>query len=194
MYGNRGHFCCTTMIKGGTLFYDGMKPKKLQWLVSNKKGMMIPKGFQMSQVWYLKKNVQGKLCDQQEFASLELIIKPIAVLSRPLTSMEDKGGDKHSGTEDWDAGVIDQTAASEMPIVKRKKLKRKSHYPMGLSLGIVGDNGRVPKCVGCGQKMSQGSQCLLLRRITNKIKGWTTDTSFHLKEECIAVMDWANQI
>jgi hypothetical protein len=66
MYGSGGHFCYTTMVKGGALFYDGIKPRKLQWLMSNKKNMAMPDGFQMSQVWYLKQEAQGSQCGQQE--------------------------------------------------------------------------------------------------------------------------------
>ncbi|KAG0009806.1 hypothetical protein BGZ81_003152 [Podila clonocystis] len=182
------------MIKGGALFYDGMKSKKLQWLVSNKKGMTIPEGFQMSQVWYLKKNVQGDLGDQQELVSLDMMANPTTAPSRPLTSVEEKDEDEHSGAEDSDAGAIDQTAASQVPIFERKKRKGKPRYPIGLSLGVVGGNGRFPKCAGCGQIMNRGCQRLLLRRVTNKIKGWTTETSFHIEGDCISAMDWANQI
>jgi len=78
------------MIKGGALFYDGIKPRKLQWLVSNKKNMAIPDGFQMSQVWFLKQEAQGGQCGQQEFESLVTITDPITSSSRTLASPEKK--------------------------------------------------------------------------------------------------------
>lgn len=55
-------------------------------------------------------------------------------------------------------------------------------------------NGRASKCVGCDQKMDRGSQRLLLIRITNKVKGWSTEISFHIEVDCIRAMDWANLI
>lgn len=77
---------------------------------------------------------------------------------------------------------------------RRGKPKGKPRYPIGLSLGVIGWSGRAPKCAGCGQSMNRGSERLLLGIITNKVKGWTTETSFHLEEDCISAKDWGNQI
>ena len=83
--------------------------------------MTITEGSQRSQVWYLKKNAQGELCDQQMFASLEPIAKPIAAPSRPLTSGEEKDVDECSRTQNWDAGAIGQSANLEALIVEKRK-------------------------------------------------------------------------
>ncbi|KAI9238572.1 MAG: hypothetical protein BYD32DRAFT_413340, partial [Podila humilis] len=38
MYGSGAHFCCTTMVKGRPIFYDGMKSCRLPRLTINKLG------------------------------------------------------------------------------------------------------------------------------------------------------------
>lgn len=79
-------------------------------------------------------------------------------------------------------------------IVVKKGNPKDATLPNKASLGAVGWNGRTPKCAGCNQKTDRGSQRLLLRRSTNKVKGWSTETSFHLGVDCIRAINWANQI
>lgn len=97
-------------------------------------------------------------------------------MSRSLTFEQDKAIVGTSGTDDWDDVVGTGIEA---------KPKRKTHHPMGLSTGIVGQNGRLPICAGCNQAIDRGSQHILLRKTVNMAKFWMTTTSFHFKEACI---------
>lgn len=194
MYGGQGHFCCTTMIKNGSLFYDGMKSKKPQWLTSTGNDWEVPNGFQMSQVWFLKKNMCDALPDQGPSATLDPIPEPTAAASsRPLAAVDGKDSDGHSTSDSWDAPVIDRPSTAELRNVVQGKHRHKTRYPMGLSLGEVGSKGRVPACMGCGQDFKRGSKRILLIKVVNEAKFWTTTASFHLEEDCIQVMNWEDQ-
>lgn len=177
MYGSGAHFCCTTMVKGRPIFYDGMKSRRLQWLAINK--MEPPSGFQMNQVWYLKKEAQNVPSGQQQPVAFHPVLEPIATLSRSTFEQEnDEDGPFRASNRTGDV----------MSTVVEEKPRQKTRYPMGLSTGIVGLNGRLPTCTGCGQAIDRGSQRLLLRTTINAAKFWTTTTSFHFKEGCITGM------
>ncbi|KAG0302793.1 hypothetical protein BGZ99_002900, partial [Dissophora globulifera] len=71
MYGSGQHFCCTVMIDGRALFYDGAKKaRKLRWLMPEED--QVPSGFQMGQVWYLNRSkansflLEEKVEDREE--------------------------------------------------------------------------------------------------------------------------------
>jgi len=193
MYGGKGHFCCTTMIKGGSLFYDGMKSRKLQWLKSTGNDLDMPNGFQMSQVWYLQKSTRDVLPDKGPLTTLRSISKPTTSPSRPLATAGENDSDGHSSSDNLDLRATDHPFTAEPVVVTEGTRRRKTRHPIGLSLGEVGPKGRVPTCAGCGKSISRGSKRLLLTKVVNEAKFWTTSASFHLNEDCIRVMGEEDQ-
>jgi hypothetical protein len=189
IYGNGRHFCSTTMIQGGALFYDGMKQRKLQWLMLNKKELFTPAGYQISQVWYLKNTVKGASPVQQQSIARESMRETFVTSSRPLAIEESRNNNEHSITNGRNVGSNNSSAVTKDFHTTERTPQGRQRYPMGLSLGVVGRNGRAPVCVGCRQTIKRGSQRLLLTMTVNEAKFWTTTTSFHPEEVCIRDMD-----
>ncbi|KAI9236570.1 MAG: hypothetical protein BYD32DRAFT_418476, partial [Podila humilis] len=109
------------------------------------------------------------------------LTEPITTSSRSSTFEQEKDIDRPSRTYSEDDEVM-STSVEEKP-------KQKTRYPMGLSTGIVGPNGRTPVCRGSGQTIDRGSQRLILRTSVNAAKFWTTTTFFHFNEGCIGMRE-----
>ncbi|KAG0061094.1 hypothetical protein BGZ92_006550, partial [Podila epicladia] len=89
--------------------------------------MEPPSGFQMNQVWYLKKEAQNVPSGQQQPVALHPVLEPIATLSRS-TFEQENDEDGPFGASNWTGDV--------MSTVVEEKPRQKTRYPMGLSTGI----------------------------------------------------------
>ncbi|KFH68191.1 hypothetical protein MVEG_06920 [Podila verticillata NRRL 6337] len=171
-------------MNGGVLFYDGMKRPRVHWLDPNK--IKHPVGYYMVNVWYLKSNGLSSLLSvktqDQETKDTE---------SLPDVQTTDQETDMESLP---DVQTLDEDTNTEPPPDVKTSMQRtelenntpKLPLRQKVEAFLVGQKGTKPMCKACGQQIERGANRLVLREITNVVKGWSSSSHYHLNSSCIA--------
>lgn len=75
MYGNSSHFRCTVVTKDGAISYDGMGSPKLH-RISHNTPLTPPPGYQVNQVWYLRRASKSSVPAAEEHPQLSEVSTP----------------------------------------------------------------------------------------------------------------------
>ncbi|KAF9342127.1 hypothetical protein BGX26_008279, partial [Mortierella sp. AD094] len=157
MFGSGGHFCCTVVIDGRQVFYDGMKERKLRW--QDRENYEVPDGYQVNQVWYLRKREPvPSVMDNPNGATEEIEDLELIDSLKPTKGTESQTDTESEDWEDWEmpdaadpfnALPDDTPGLPESTQKPTKKSPPKPLYPMGLSTSQVSRRGRAPTCDAC---------------------------------------------
>lgn len=203
IYANGHHFCCSVFMNGGVLFYDGMKWPRVQWLDPNK--IKHPIGYYVVNIWYLKSNGLSQLLSvktqDQEMMDTESL-PDVQTLDQDMnmeplpdvkTSMQwtkvENNTPKLPLHQKVEALSIRWLVRQiKKPEQMRQMKQSKQSHPVSISFSLVGQKGTKLMCKACRQPIEQGANRLVLREITNVVKGWSTSSHYHLSSSCIAAV------
>ncbi|KFH62071.1 hypothetical protein MVEG_11710 [Podila verticillata NRRL 6337] len=216
IYANGHHFCCSVFMNGGVLFYDGTKRPRVHWLDPNKikhpvgyymVNVWYLKSNGLSSLLSVKTQDQetkdteslpdvqttDQETDMESLPDVQTLDQDTNTEPPPdvKTSMQwtelENNTPKLPLRQKVEALSIRQLARQiKKPEQSRQTKQSKQSHPVGISFSLVGQKGTKPMCKACGQQIEQGANRLVLREITNVVKGWSSSSHYHLNSSCVA--------
>ena len=195
LFSNGSHFCCTVVVEGKTLLYDGKKRGKCKF-VSPKDMAGFRKRFFVAEAWYTKYPRQKEHASRQsQFLETE---GPERTIKQSQTELIGEPEQKEQRTQSRSSGRLPELPPSmvlpnpltkpqsptqrkmsfdgsalaqtgDFHVTKRVKYiggRTRTVYPMGFSTQPVSSSGRRPTCQGCGEPVGKGELRLVHRIIT----------------------------